>query len=101
MLAEFTAWLLGLVQSFFSALWSFVVDAFIALVELIVSAVVGLLSLIPVPAFLAGGLQSLFGALDPGILYLASASGIPAALAILGAGYAFRLGRKVVTLFQW
>ena len=101
MLSEFTAWLLDLVKAAFTALWSFVVDAFIGLVELLVGAIVGLISLIPVPAFLSGGLQSLFGQLDPGIVYLLSASGLPAALAILGTGYAFRLVRKVVTLFQW
>lgn len=101
MLAEFTAWLVGLIKAAFSALWSFVVDAAIALVELLVGAIVGLISAIPVPSFLAGGLQSVYGQLDPAIVYLLAASGIPAALAILGTGYAFRLARKVATLFQW
>lgn len=101
MLAEFTAWLLGLVKAAFIALWQFVVDVFIGLVELIVMAVVGLLSLIPVPEFLSQGLQSVYGQLDPGILYLLGASGLPMALGIIGTGYAFRLVRKVVTLFQW
>jgi len=101
MLAEFTAWLVGLVKAFFSALWSFVVDAFIALVELLVMAVVGLISLVPVPQFLSDGLQSVYGQLDPGVLYLLSATGLPIALGIIGTGYAFRLVRKVVTLFQW
>lgn len=101
MLAELTAWLLGLVKGFLGALWSFVVDAFIALVELVVNAIVGLLSLIPVPDFMQQSLQSLYGQLDPGIAYLVSAAGLPAALGILGTGYAFRLARKVATLFQW
>lgn len=101
MLSEFTTWLLGLVREFFSALWSFVVDAFISLVELFIGAVVGLLSLIPVPEFMQQGLQALYGQLDPGIAYLLSSAGLPAALAIIGTGYVFRLGRKVATLFQW
>lgn len=101
MLAEFTSWLVGLVKAAFTALWSFVVDAAIGLVDLFVSAVVGLVSLIPVPAFLSGGLQSVYGSLDPGLLYLLSASGLPAGLAIIGTGYSFRLARKAATLFQW
>lgn len=101
MLAEFTAWLFGLVKAAFAALWSFVVDAFIGLVELLVMAVVGLISLIPVPQFLADGLQSIYGQLDGAILYFLSATGLPLALGIIGTGYAFRLVRKVVTLFQW
>jgi len=101
MLAEFTAWLVGLVVKVFTALWSLITDAFIGFVELIVTAFVGLLSAIPVPEFLSQGLQSTYGLLDPGIGYLLAASGLPAALGVIGAGYAFRLVRKVVTLFQW
>jgi hypothetical protein len=101
MLAEFTQWLIGLIKSAFTALWSFVVDAVIALVDLFVGAVVGLLAMIPVPEFLALGLQAVYGQLDGGILWVLTASGVPAALGILGTGYAFRLARKVATLFQW
>lgn len=101
MLGQFTEWLFNLVKAALGALWSFVVDAAINLVDLFVGALVGLLSLIPVPAFMSAGLQSLFGQLDPGILYLVTAMGLPAALAIIGTGYLFRLGRKVATLFQW
>lgn len=101
MLAEFTQWLLSLVKEFLSSLWTFITDAVINIVDLIGAAIVGLLSMIPVPSFLAGGLQSLYGLLDPGIAYIASASGLPQALGIIGTGYLFRLGRKVATLFQW
>lgn len=101
MLAEFTAWLVGLVKAFFAALWSFVVDAFIGLVDLVLSALIALFALIPVPAFLSDGLASVWGQLDSPVLYLVTAAGMPPALAILGAAYLFRLTRKVVTLFQW
>lgn len=101
MLAEFTQWLLGLVKELFASLWSFITDAFIALVDLLVGALVGLASLIPVPSFMQGGLAQLFGSLDSPILYVVTAAGIPQALAIIGAGYGFRLARKVATLFQW
>lgn len=101
MLTEFTEWLLGLVRAAFAAAWSFVVDLAVAIVELVVNAIVGLVSLIPVPEFMSSGLRALFGQLDPGILYLLAASGVPAALGIIGAGYMFRLARKFATLFQW
>jgi hypothetical protein len=101
MLAEFTAWLVVLVTKVFTALWKFVVDAFVNIVELIANAVVGLLSLIPVPEFMHIGLQTIYAQLDPGVAYLLTASGLPLGLSFIGAGYGFRLVRKVVTLFQW
>ncbi|MCE4555008.1 DUF2523 family protein [Pelomonas cellulosilytica] len=101
MLEQLTNWLFNLVKGFFLALWNFVTDAFIGLVDMCVGAMVSLAALIPVPSFMSGGLQSLFGQLDPAIVYLVTASGIPAGLAIIGTAYVFRIGRKVVTLFQW
>lgn len=101
MLAEFTAWLLSLVAKIFTALWSFIVDAFVNAVELLVNAIVGLLSLIPVPEFMQLGLQTIFVQLDSGVAYMVSASGLPIGLGLIGTGYAFRLVRKVATLFQW
>jgi len=101
MLQEFTTWLLSLVVKVFAALWDFVADAFINILDLLLSAVVGLISLIPLPAFISGGLQSLFSSLDPGILYLITSAGLPLGLGFIGAAYVFKLIRKVVTLFQW
>lgn len=101
MLAQFTAWLIDVIKAFFTAIWTFVVDAVVNIVDLLLGALVSLLALIPVPSFLSGGLQSLYGLLDPGIAYVVSAAGLPQALSIIGAGYVFRLGRKVATLFQW
>jgi hypothetical protein len=101
MLAEFTAWLGQLVKDVLAALWQFLVDIFIFIIELIADALVALINLIPVPDFLSAGLQSVYSQLDPGVAYLLSATGLPAALGILATGYVFRLGRKVATLFQW
>jgi hypothetical protein len=101
MLQEFTAWLLGLVKEAFKALWDFIADAVINLLDLFVGALVSLVSAIPVPGFMADGLQAVYGSLDPSIGYLLAATGLPAGLAIIGTGYAFRLARKVATLFQW
>lgn len=101
MLADFGNWLLTLVIEFVAALWGLLVDVAVAVVDLIVSAFVALVTAIQVPDFISGGLASLWSMLDPGIVYVVSECGLPAALALLGAGYAFRILRKFATLFQW
>lgn len=100
MLAEFTAWLLNLVKEWWSTFWTFVTDAAISLLGLLGSAVISLLGAIPVP-FSGSSLATLWGALDPGVMWVLVAIGVPQALGIFGAAHAFRLVRKVVTLFQW
>lgn len=101
MLKQFTDWLWSLVVAAFTAAWQFVQDAFIAAFGLVVNAFVSLIAAIPVPTFISGGLGSVWGDMDPGILYLLTAAGVPIALAIIGSGYAFRMLRKFFTLFQW
>ena len=100
-MADFAAWLLGIIAGFFASLWDFVSDAFLYIFDLVVSGFVALIVAIPVPSFVSGGFASVWAALDSAILYYASIFGIPAALGILGAGYAFRFVRKAATLFQW
>ena len=101
MIEEITNWFFDLVLNIFKALWTFVKDVFIEVFDLLISAFVSLISAIPVPGFISGGLDNTFSALDSGVLYLVSQAGVPQALAIIGAGYAFRLARKFATLFQW
>lgn len=101
MLEDFTKWLLELIAKLFVAVWDFVTDLFISVLGLVLDAVVAMIASIPMPGWLTGGLGSTFGAMDSGVLYIVSACGIPAALAIVGGGYAFRMLRKIFTLFQW
>ncbi|MFM9928355.1 hypothetical protein VLK31_35675 [Variovorax sp. H27-G14] len=101
MLADFTAWLLKLIAKLFTAVWDFVTDLFISILGTVLDAFTALIALIPIPGWLSGGLASTFGAMDPGIIYVVSQCGIPAALLIVGGGYAFRMLRKFFTLFQW
>ena len=100
-ISTFTAWLLSLVKSVFTSLWDFVTDVFISLIDLILTAFVSLISAIPVPDFIQGGLQSSIDGLDGTVLYILAQVRLPEALALIGVGYAFRLVRKFVTLFQW
>ena len=101
MLQEFTKWLIELVAQFFSDLWTFVQDAFVGIAGALADALAVVVNLIPVPAFMSGGLGQLYAGLDPGIAFVLGQVGLPAALAVMGIGYTFRLTRKFLTLFQW
>lgn len=101
MLNEFTTWLATLVKSAFDSLWALLKDGFIFLVDGVLSALGNLIAAIPVPDWMAQGLQSLFSALDGGTMWIVSSAGLPQCLAIIGAGFVFRLLRKAATLFQW
>lgn len=100
-LDKLTEWLVALWNATFVALWQFVQDAAIALASAFLTALAALIAAIPVPDFATGGMQSVLGAIPAATAYLLVACGLPSALAIYGAGWAFRLARKLVTLFQW
>lgn len=101
MLEDLKNWLVDLFRVVVGAVYDVIVDALTKVLDLVLGAIVGLISLIPMPAALSGGLQSVWSTLDSGIVFFASAAGLPQALAIIGSAYMFRLLRKVVTLFQW
>lgn len=101
MLDAITRWFLELFRKVFTALWDFVSDILISVLDALLSAIVALLGAIPVPAQLSQGLGSLWSALDPAIIHFLVMFGLPQALALVGAAFVFRLGRKIVTLFQW
>ena len=101
-LTSLTAWLAALFQSALEIILnglSFLVGAIIDLLSLVV---VGALSLISLPAVLAGSVfGSLFDSLPGGVGYLLSAMRFDDALGIVVSAVLVRLVRKVVTLFQW
>ncbi len=101
MLAQFTTWFLGLVAGWFTAFWTFVTDAVVWVADTVLTWVAAALNAVPVPDWLSHGLSTLFSALDGGTMFLLTEAGIPQALGIIGAGFGFRLLRKLVTLFQW
>lgn len=101
MLTEFTSWLFSLVVDAFNAAWTFISDVLINFLGLVANGFATLVSAIPVPSFISNGLGTSWAGMDSGVLYVVSQCGVPAALAVIGAGYAFRLTRKFLTLFQW
>lgn len=58
-------------------------------------------SAIDPPAFIQSGITTLTSTIPPDVGYILGATGVDNALGIIGAGYTFRLTRKVLTLFQW
>lgn len=56
---------------------------------------------IPVPDFVASGLQSFSSEFPPLMGYLLAQSGVAQGFALIGVAYTFRMLRKIFTLFQW
>lgn len=101
MLQQFTTWLLTLVREAFTALFSLIQDVFVWCCELLLNAILAGLQQIGVPSFMAGGLSSVFSGLSGGVIWFCTQAGVPQALVIIGAGYGFRILRKIFTLGQW
>lgn len=77
-------------------------DALYATLEALFSVVVQLANSIPVPDFLQQyNLDAILGEGGPWVAFVFGNLGFGSCLAVIAAGWAFRLLRKVVTLGQW
>ena len=94
-------WLVGVIKAVFGAIFDFFIDTAIAVLDLILTALAALITSIPAPEFLAGGSGSFLNGLPSSVIYFLGMSGFAAGLGLLGAGFAFRMVRKLVTLGQW
>lgn len=102
LISSFASWLLKMLVKLVAAVWDLFTDLFINLADLALSAVAALIVAIPAPAFLQSvNLQSAFASIGPDVLYFIGVFNIGTGIALLGSGFAFRMVRKVVTLFQW
>lgn len=79
--------------------WAIEFVAWIA--DSVLSVVASAVEAIDTPEFLDNGLASVIGALPNDVVYFLGQSGFGAAIALVGAGVAFRIVRKIVTLGQW
>lgn len=102
-LLEFTSWLWGLVIEALKAVVNVLVDAALWLLEMFLGGIGGLLTVIPSPSFLSesNAFGSLLSGLPPFALFVIGQLHIAEAFAVIGAGVAFRLARKLATLGQW
>lgn len=88
---EMLEWL----NDMFQDILLFAVDAFLDLAEAVIAA-------IPTPDFLTTySLNSLVGQAGPIVAWLFSTFRVGECLGILGAGWVFRLVRKLLTVGQW
>jgi zinc transporter ZupT len=100
--ADVLSWLLDVIKGMFTALFDLLKDLALALLKLVLDAVVGLVNLLPAPDFLANNnLGTLLAGLPGFALYLIQHMNLPAALAVVGSAFLFRMARKAATLFQW
>ncbi|MGY3943748.1 DUF2523 family protein [Aeromonas tecta] len=97
MIESFVLWILHLCQS----LLQWFEDILLTTLEKILTAIRFVISSIPMPDFLQYSLQDLFNYIPSDVVYFLNMSGISQAFLFISMGVAFRMVRKVATLFQW
>lgn len=101
-LRDLTDWLQEQVQAIWDAFVEFIGDTLLNAVEMLLALFATLIEAIPMPEFVSQyGLGALLANLPPGVQWFLVQMKIPQGLAILAAGIAFRLLRKLITLGQW
>lgn len=101
-LSDFTDWLIEQIEAVWDAVVEFCHDMLIFAVEAVVEFALALVNMIPVPDFIQGmSMGAMLSGLPPGVLWFMGVLRFSECMAILGAGVAFRLIRKAITLGQW
>lgn len=101
-LSSITEWIKTLVTNLWNSLIEFLGDFWIDIAEAILNALAGTVESIPSPGFLDSvSLGSLVSAFPPDVLYFVGFLQLPSAFGLISSGVAFRMARKVATLFQW
>lgn len=101
-ISAFASWLLSIVGKAFLALWDLLTDLCVGVADLFFTALAALVVSIPAPDFLTShGLQSALSQMSGDVLYFLGVFNVGPGIAMLGSAFAFRMLRKVVTLFQW
>ncbi|RDS86118.1 hypothetical protein [Dyella psychrodurans] len=101
-LSKLTWWIAYAIQTVFVAIISFLKDLVTYVLGVILSLVSAAISAIGTPSWISNySLSSVFGQAGAVVAYLLGELQVPTGLGLIGAGYAFRLGRKFATLFQW
>lgn len=100
--SKITQWSSGAMTSAGHSIVSLIKDAVVWVISRILDLFALIVSAIPVPDFMSqyslGNLLSLAG---PDVGWFMVILRIPECFVVIGSGYAFRLLRKLLTLFQW
>lgn len=100
--SDLTNWFLKIFKQIWDAFVQFVKDVVLFILDIAMQLVTWIISAIPVPDFLSQySIGALLGNAGPTVGWVMSEMKIGQAMAIIAAGYAFRLLRKFLTLFQW
>ena len=101
-LSGFTDWIVELVRGIWSDSIEFVQDFFISIVDQLLTLIADSIAVLPVPDFVQNySIGMILGYFPNEVLYVVMYLRLPECMAIISAGFAFRMIRKVVTLFQW
>lgn len=98
----FWEWLIDMLQALFEAGVELLKDASINLLSNGADFIAYAIESIPVPDFVQqNAIGTLMGQAGPVVGWVASTLMLPEALTMIAAAFAFRMLRKVLTLFQW
>lgn len=101
-LSKLTGWIAYAINAVFTAVIQLLKDLVTFVLAVVLSVVEMAISAIPVPDFIQNySMGSLLGQTGPVVGFFMTQLNIGPALGLIGAGYAFRLLRKFLTLFQW
>jgi hypothetical protein len=101
-LSKLTGWIAYAINAVFTALIQLLKDLVTFVLAVVLSVVEMAIAAIPVPDFIKNySMGSLLGSTGAVVGFFMVELNIPTALGLIGAGYAFRLVRKFLTLFQW
>lgn len=99
---DFENWLVQVVKDVWTAVSDLYHDMALELIKKVLEVVAEVAKLIPVPQWMSDySLGHLFGMLSPTLGYFVDRLGLSVGIPLLGLGYAFRVGRKLLTAFQW
>ncbi|ELB2789535.1 hypothetical protein QMX34_000027 [Aeromonas hydrophila] len=108
LLNSFRNWLRDMIESvvlwfvhLFQAIFQWFEDILLTTLEKVLEGIRYVIASIPVPDFLQYSLQDLFNYIPADVVFFLNQSGLSQAFLFISMGVAFRLVRKVATLFQW
>ncbi|QXB54182.1 DUF2523 family protein [Aeromonas sp. FDAARGOS 1415] len=108
LLKSFRDWLRDMIESvimwvvgLFQAVFQWFEDVLLNIFESVLEGIRYVIAAIPMPDILQYSLQDIFNIMPSDLIYLLNMSGISEAMMFVSLGFAFRMVRKVATLFQW
>lgn len=101
-LSKLTTWLSSIVHTLFSAILDLLKDLVTYVIRVVLDLIASAIGAIGAPNFLQTySLGNVLGQAGPVVGFFLTQLKITQGLAMIGAGYVFRLTRKFLTLFQW